>query len=75
MKSNLLLGQLKSKGKNVEWLIKEMGKMNTKISYSTMYKKLRGESEFTAPEIKSISQIMGYSKDEMYSIFFEELVS
>lgn len=75
MKSNLLLGQLKSKGKNVEWLIKEMGKMNTKISYSTMYKKLRGESEFTAPEIKSISQIMGYSKDEMYNIFFEELVS
>jgi len=75
MKSNLFLGQLKARGKNVEWLIKEMERNGTKVSYSTIYKKLRGESEFTAPEIKTISQVMGYSKEEMYTIFFEELVS
>ena len=75
MKSTVLLGQLKTKGKNIEWLIDEMKKQGTSISNSTIYKKLRGQSEFNAKEIKTISEIMGYSKEEMYDIFFEELVS
>ncbi|GED48948.1 hypothetical protein [Carnobacterium maltaromaticum] len=75
MKSNLFLGQLKAKGKNVEWLIIEMEKRGTRVSYSTIYKKLRGQSEFNANEIKTISEVMEYSKEEMYNIFFEELVS
>ena len=75
MKSTLFLGQLKAKGKNVEWLIVEMKKHGTNVSYSTVYKKLRGQSEFKAKEIKTISEIMEYSKEEMYNIFFEELVS
>ncbi|EGP5431991.1 hypothetical protein CUN19_04005 [Enterococcus faecium] len=75
MKSNLFLGQLKARGKNVEWLITQMSKYGIKISYSTVYKKLRGETEFTAVEIKTISLVMNYSKEEMYDIFFDELVS
>ena len=75
MKANVFLGELKKKGKNVQWLVDEMEKHNQSISYSTIYKKLRGESEFTAPEIKVISEIMEFSRNQMYDIFFEELVS
>lgn len=75
MKSNVFLGRLKAMGKNVEWLVHELNEHGEKISYSTVYKKLRGESEFTAPEIKAISKVMDFSNDEMLDIFFEELVS
>ena len=75
MKSNVFLGALKSKGKNITWIVKEMNDRGVSISVSTIYKKLRGESEFNAPEIKAITEIMNFSKDQMYDIFFEELVS
>lgn len=75
MKSNKFFGQLKVMRKNVEWVVNEMNRLGVQITVSTMYKKLRGASEFTAPEIKAICEIMEYSKDEMYDIFFAELVS
>lgn len=75
MKANVFLGRLKTMGKNVDWLVNQMGVQGENISYSTVYKKLRGESEFTAPEIKAISKVMGFSNEEMLDIFFEELVS
>ena len=76
MKSTLFLWTIKAKGKNVEWLIVEMKKTRQVMFLTlTVYKKLRGQSEFNAKEIKTISEIMEYSKEEMYNIFFEELVS
>ncbi len=75
MKANLFLGNLKARNKNVEWLANQMVERGVNITKATIYKKLRGDSEFNAPEIKVISEIMEYSKDEMYNIFFEELVS
>ena len=75
MKSNVFLGILKSKGKNVDWLSDRMIEEGEQVSRSTIYKKLRGESEFTAPEIKTISKVMELSNDVMLDIFFEELVS
>ncbi|MGF2059319.1 hypothetical protein [Enterococcus innesii] len=75
MKSNVFLGQLKMRGRNIEWLLNQMAERGLSISKSTIYKKLRGESEFNALEIKVISDIMQYSEKEMYDIFFEELVS
>lgn len=75
MNSNVFLGRLKTKGNNVDWLVHMMKDKGVKVTSSTIYKKLRGESEFTAPEIKVISEIMDFTKDEMYNIFFEELVS
>ena len=75
MKSNVFLGLLKSKGKNVDWLSDRMIEEGERVSRSTIYKKLRGESEFTAPEIKTISKVMELSNDVMLDIFFEELVS
>ena len=74
MKSNVFLGQLKMQGRNVEWLLNQMAERGLSISKSTIYKKLRGESEFNALEIKTISDIMQYSEKEMYDIFFEELL-
>ena len=75
MKSNVFLGLLKSKGKNVDWLSDRMIEEGEQVSRSTIYKKLRGETEFTAPEIKTISKVMELSNDVMLDIFFEELVS
>lgn len=75
MKKDVFLGQLKMNGKNIKWVVSELAKHDVEVTESTVYKKLRGDSEFTAPEIKAISKIMGYSKEEMYDIFFEELVS
>ena len=75
MKSNQFLGRLKSMGKNVDWLESQMTKNGEQISRSAIYKKLRGESEFTAQQIKVISKVMNFTNDEMLDIFFEELVS
>ncbi|RBR36066.1 hypothetical protein [Enterococcus cecorum] len=75
MKSNVLMAKLKLLNKNIDWLVTEMAKVGEKTTRSTVYKKLRGESEFTAGEIKAISQVMELSPDEIMDIFFVELVS
>lgn len=75
MQSKLFLGLLKSKGKNVDWLVKRMNEEGEAVVRSTIYKKLRGESEFQSSQIKVISKIMGFSNKEMLDIFFEDLVS
>lgn len=62
-------------GKNVDWLERQMTKNGEQVSRSAIYKKLRGESEFTAQQIKVISKVMNFTNDEMLDIFFEELVS
>lgn len=75
MKSNVLMAKLKLLNKNIDWLVAEMAKVGEMTTRSTVYKKLRGESEFTAGEIKAISKVMGLSSDETMDIFFAELVS
>lgn len=75
MKSNVFLGILKTKGKNVDWLVERMNEEGETIVRSTIYKQLRGESEFQSSQIKAISKIMELSNKEMLDIFFEELVS
>ncbi|CAI3370420.1 hypothetical protein CIRMBP1304_00696 [Enterococcus cecorum] len=75
MKSNVLMAKLKLLNKNIDWLVTEMAKVGEMTTRSTVYKKLRGESEFTAGEIKAISKAMDLSADETMDIFFAELVS
>lgn len=75
MDANLLKGTLRIKGYSVSEMVKEMKKSGVEISNSSFYKKLREESEFTASEITAITEIAGLSKNEMYNIFFKELVS
>lgn len=42
------------------------------ISYSAMWRKLHGESEFTLGEMKKIQEALGITRDEMISIFFAD---
>ena len=69
------MAKLKLLNKNIDWLVTEMAKVGETTTRSTVYKKLRGKSEFTAGEIKAISQVMELSPDETMDIFFAELVS
>lgn len=64
-----LLNELKKRGYNVRWLSKEMNSNGVNASTSTIYKKIRGVSQFTVPEIKVIQEILGLNNDEMYHIF------
>lgn len=75
MGSDELLKELKEKGYNVRWLSREMCYRNVNASPSTIYKKIRGVSQFTAPEIKVIQDILELDNEKMYHIFFGELVS
>lgn len=75
MNADLLKGTLRIKGYSISQIVKEMNKQGTKISLSTFYKKMRGETEFTAKEISTITEISNLNKGEVYRIFFKELVS
>lgn len=47
-----------------------MSRNGKSISESTIYKKLRGVSQFNAPEITAISKMLGFNENEMLEIFF-----
>lgn len=40
------------------------------VSMPTFYSRISGKSEFTAPEILALSNLLGLSKDERDAIFF-----
>lgn len=75
MDANLLKGTLRIKGFSIAEMVDAMKEADVEISNSSFYKKLRGETEFTASEISAITKIAGLNKNEMYNIFFKELVS
>lgn len=75
MDANLLKGTLRIKGYSIAQIVEEMNNQGTKISISAFYKKMRGETEFTAGEISSVTEIAKLDKNEVYKIFFKELVS
>ena len=61
----LLKGKLMTKGITLKALAQHMG-----ISYIALYRKMRGTSSFTVPEIKTISELLGLTAEEMNYIFF-----
>ena len=65
MKTKILKSVLALKEKKLTELSKDIG-----ISYSALYKKLRGLSTFNAIEIKKISEVLGLSNEEIFDIFF-----
>ncbi|CAM2809462.1 hypothetical protein [Dellaglioa algida] len=75
MNSSLLISELKINNKNVRWLAYEMSKRGVRVSSSALYKKLRGDSQFTVPEINEITKILNLGRDGMYRIFFGDFVS
>lgn len=66
---------LAQRRKQVNEFLLELEKKGLKISKTSYYRKLNGVHEFTAKEIKIITQVLDLSKDEMNEIFFGELVS
>lgn len=71
MNKEIFLSHLKNRGGSVTWLIEQLRDTNASMSYSTIYKKLRGESEFTLSEIKELSKILNFSEHDLMNIFFD----
>lgn len=70
MNKEIFLSHLKDRGGSVTWLIEQLRDTDASMSYSTIYKKLRGESEFTLSEIKQLSKILKFSDHDLMAIFF-----
>lgn len=75
MNADLLKGKLLIKGYSISEIVNKLNEDGLSITKSAFYKKLRGETQFTAKEITAITKVAGFTKEEMYSIFFKELVS
>lgn len=63
----LLVEKVRDKGFTLENFATELG-----MNYTTLYRKLNGESEFTRPEIRFAKSILGLSNEEMEIIFFSD---
>ena len=70
MNINKLLAKIVEVGMTKPDLAKQCG-----ISLSGFYKKIRGESAFDQREISMISRALGLTREEITSIFFEDVVS
>ena len=65
MKDKILKSELVLKDKSLKDLARDIG-----ISATALYRKIKGVSEFSASEIKKISQILNLSNDKIIDIFF-----
>ncbi len=70
METKLLKARMVLAGKKPADLCKAAG-----MGESTFYKKLRGISDFTKPEIEAIAREIGLNRDDVMNIFFSELVA
>lgn len=70
METKLLKSKMILAGKKPKDLCKAAG-----IGESTFYKKLRGISDFTKPEIEAIAKEIGLNREEVMNIFFNDLVA
>lgn len=65
MNLNLLESKIKESGLKYQKIADVLG-----ISYFSLHKKLTGVTEFTASEIRAISDVLNLAKDERHDIFF-----
>lgn len=75
MDGDLLKGKLQINGYSIPQIVDKLNEEGTTITRTTFYRKLRGDSEFTAKEISAIAKIAEFSKKEVMDIFFKEIVS
>jgi len=62
-----LMTVMREKGVSAKRLCEEIG-----VSFETMQKRLKGESEFTLCEIESISKVLSLEKEQIVLIFFNQ---
>lgn len=70
MDTKLLKSKMVLAGKRPKDLCEAAG-----IGESTFYKKLKGISDFTKPEIEAIAKEIGLNRTEVMDIFFSDLVA
>lgn len=70
MNTNLLKAEIIANGKKMTDIADEL-----KISKSALYRKLRGDTEFTRHEIEVIIKTLGMSVEKALKIFFNEKVA
>lgn len=75
MNSSKLLDDIKKSGLSVKIVSEKLEEEGCPVAESTLYKKLRGVSEFNAQQIKLIAKILNYSDEDVINIFFNESVS
>lgn len=63
--TNKLKGKIVENGLNVEALAHQM-----ELDITTVYRKIRGESDFTVREVSEIASILKLSEDDLTAIFF-----
>lgn len=64
-----LKGRIVEKGKNIAGVAKEIG-----IDKSTFYRKMQSDGEkFTVKEVLDLAKAIPLTKDEIISIFFDEI--
>ena len=70
MNINLLKSKIVLKGKKIPTIANDLG-----ISRTSLYRKLKGKSEFTRSEIARLIGILDLKKENAIEIFFNDLVS
>ncbi|MBN1051295.1 helix-turn-helix transcriptional regulator [Clostridium botulinum] len=67
MKINLLKAHMALKGKSINEIVDLLG-----ISKSTIYRKLKGKSEFTRKEMLLLINFLNIGNEEAANIFFDD---
>lgn len=70
MNTKLLKSKMILAGKKPKELCKAAG-----FGESTFYKKLKGVSDFTKPEIEAIAREIGLTRSDVMDIFFNDTVA
>lgn len=70
MNINLLKSKLALQGVNVERLSEKMAWHGAEIKSESIYRKMRGVTEFTRIEIIAISKALKLTDEEIMDIFF-----
>lgn len=65
-----LMAQITLKNMTVNALAKAIG-----VAKCTLYRKIKGITQFTHQDIERISSVLNLTKDEMCDIFFDKKVS
>ena len=63
--SKRLREEIKKRGLRLGWMAERL-----EISYQAFWKKLNGQSNFSAADVWEIKKILGLSDEEVESIFF-----
>ena len=71
MDYRILKSKIMLRGMTVAKLTEKLNEVGLDIAVSTMYLKLRGESEFDRAEIKAIKEVLQLTDAEVMDIFFD----